>query len=290
MLNWAAKYQEAVFFDVHTGPLALLKKRLQCDLGLYSYEGHLISTTHLIFLYLTYNQDRNAPFDLNINDKLGPIGRSVATEMGRYVGRLYQDLIHLPPTDLPSTCVYSIDDKQVRMKDVKSNVYLSTIFNGSASTEINLCLVMCLALLNVTHFVMRRLTIGDPNTYFKVKYMTLYHVYVSLRNVRDFYYATGLLTNRSKQYLSLILEDEELSFAVKETKHRRTDKFRNVIVHYALDEAGVQEKDLDPSKGLFGVVEHFFDRCTVDDLSYLVDRQMSRVSKHLERWLHNEDI
>jgi hypothetical protein len=288
MLNWAANYQEAVFFRGHTGPLALLKKRLQCDLGLYSYDGHLISTTHLLFLYLTHNEDRRAPFDLAINDKLGPIARSVATDIGRYIGRLYEDLISPLPMSSPAACLYGIEDEQVQMRDVKSHVYLSTIFNGPASPEINLCLIMCLGLLNVAHFVMRQLTMGSPDTYFKLKYLTLYQVYVSLKNVRDFYYVSGLLSERSKQNLNLILDTSELNVIVKETKHRRTDKFRNVLVHYAIDEAGMQRNVVDPNKRLFGIVEHFFDGMTVEDLNDLVDLQMSKLSKQLEDWLKGE--
>jgi hypothetical protein len=45
---------------------------------------------------------------------------------------------------------------------------------------------------------------------------------------------------------------------------------------------------LDVDTRLFGLVEHFFDGHTMDELDGLLDHQMVRVSGKLEDWLRNE--
>jgi hypothetical protein len=284
-LNWAARYQEAVFFDVHTGPLAALKRRLQKDLSLSSYAGHLVLTSHLLFLYLTANEDRSAPFDLKINKKLGTVGRKVSFGIGRYLGQLHHDLVINAGLQAASACVYRLDDRVIRMDDVKSSVYLQTVFNGPASRELNLCLIMFLAYLNVTHYIMRGLVIGSPLPFFKIKYMTLYHVYLSLKNAQSFFYPH--LTEASKEYLRSILLDKDLRLVVEDTNRRPIGRFRNALVHYGLAQTGLEPQQLDPNAPLFGMVAHFFDGATVDELDSLVDRQLERVSELLERWAGN---
>jgi hypothetical protein len=281
ILESVANYQRTYFIDSHTGFLAPLKKLLQDDLGLFFYSGHLIGNTHISFSYLAHERDASGAFAPNAMQQISALSHPVGYDIGRYVSHLYHDLVGMPGADSTKLCENKIDDNLVQTKDVKSTKYFTNIFNGPSSVEINSCLLLLTSFLNVVHFVLRKMVVGDPDTFLKLKYLTLYQVCASLKKLKNFYFPTGLLTKKSKEFLELILKDKELSFALSQPK------FRNILVHYSLDGSGFPESKIDLNTRLFGLVEHVYSGYTAEDLDALVDRQLTKIFGHMEQWLHN---
>jgi hypothetical protein len=142
--------------------------------------------------------------------------------------------------------------------------------------------MLFLAFVNLVYYILQQLVVGGSPSLFKLQYLVLYHLSISLEKLSSFYYPRGVLSENSKKMLSLILKNPDLRTI------RSQMKFRNILVHYSLDEVAIPYDKLDPNVKLFGLVEHFFGGRTMEELSIIVDRQLARVSGLLEAWLRND--
>lgn len=279
ILRLISEYQRWYFNKNHRGLLGPLKRALQKDLGLYSYDGHLIGTTHVYFLYLAGERNKSGNYDLNIMDILDSTAYERSVDIGRYFGRLYKDILGAS-IDLSNSDGCASNDRQFDYRDVKSEEYYETIFNGSGSSEINSVLLMLLTFVNFTKFVIPQLAHGNLDALLVLKFIALYEVLSSIQSMTDFYYPRGLLDERSKAFLKHILSNTEAKMVLRQSKG-----FRNTVMHYALPNPATLVDKLDLNKRLFGLVEALLQGRSATDLEELTDVQIGRVSKLLEEWL-----
>lgn len=274
LLQSISKIHHERFIQSHKGLLAWMKKLIQPDLGLFAYDAHLISTTHTAHLNIGYEKEdffKKSESDTEI------LLRSLGFEIGQYVGALYEGFGGAQSNDCLGLCSYDLEEKLVKMRDVKSAKYYKHIFNGDTSSEINSSLTMLLATANFFNHIFKRLVIETPDTFFKIKFVTLYQLIISLNKLQDYYYPKGLLTPKSKEYLKEILSDKDVQLIKTKTK------LRNIFVHYDVAN-NLSKQTFDDNVRLYGLVEQFFEGQTLMDVDAIISCQLLRISEILETW------
>jgi hypothetical protein len=279
MLHAIRRHQKEHFIGGHKGILGSLKRFLQRDLGLFLLDDHPFLTTHIVFFYVAANRYKDGSYDPDIMKDLSNTGYSAGEAIGKYVSRLYNSFNPDKQISVPIATGLHIDAR-ILSKDVKSEEYYKTLFNGPSSTEINSLLVMFLAFLNFATVAVPLLTVGDSFSLFKLQYLALYQVCDGLENVRDSYYSTGLLSDTSKRFFTKIFRDKNLQLLY----NKRSTNFRNILAHYSLAEAQIPNRQLDPDTDLYGLAEYFFKGCSGAELFALVKDQIARVSETMEEW------
>jgi hypothetical protein len=206
---------------------------------------------------------------------ISPLAKAIGVEIGEYV-RLVCSGFGQDSGALQDRS-HAIDDELLRFVDVKSDRYCNSTFNGPTLPELNSCLLLFLSTTNFLRLILSRLVVGDPDTLFKAKFVTLYHLASSLSKLQAYGYSADILADRSKVFLREILSDKELK------RVKASTSFRNILVHYRIRQ--VSEDKLTHAAKLFGLVEHFFDGMSFDELDSLLDSQLGRMSAILEEWL-----
>lgn len=278
LITWFSDFHANWFVESHKGWLSWLKKLLQKDIGMFMYDEHLIGTTQIAHFNLgAENMHLSAPGP-DTDKEFSTLGQSIGFDIGEYI-RLLSKILGLNLSNEGSgLCRYGSNDELLGLEDKKSTQYYKSIFNGPASMEINFCLALFLATINFLNHIFSRLVVETPDTFFKIKFITVYHLVSSLNNLQNYYYPTGLLTEQSKEFLKEILIDKNL-------KHIKSQQgFRNILVHYKLED--YPENRLVLGAKLYGLVEYYFDGYTFEALDSLLDHQIERISKILEDWLY----
>jgi hypothetical protein len=112
---------------------------------------------------------------------------------------------------------------------------------------------------------------------FKIRFLTLYHVLVSLSILRDA--RRAYLEPRSLAYLNAILDtgDARLltSSAIK--------PLRNTLVHYGVD-ISIPSAALDPRTPLYGLVEACLPGNDYYMIDAAVDRQLELCARVMSQW------
>ncbi|OGO38198.1 MAG: hypothetical protein A2W35_08770 [Chloroflexi bacterium RBG_16_57_11] len=278
LLNWILEFNNEWHINQYKGILAPLKRMLQCDLGIYTYDDHVIGSTHTGLLNLGLKKGDLPTSSKEISAVFGPLEKSVAEGMGSYLGQLCSSPEFAPSSSGETHYEYTIQDKKLGFEDMKSQRFFAAIFNGNGSVEINFSLLLFLTTVNYFRYVLTNLVSGSSYSMFKLKFTTLYHLASSLEKLHNYYYPKNQLSDRSKQYFRATLTDKDLDLI------RRQRKFRNILVHYALE--GVPEGILDLSTRMYGLTEYFFDGITFNELDSKLDNQIARMSDVLEEWLN----
>ena len=111
-----------------------------------------------------------------------------------------------------------------------------------------------------------------------MKYVNLYHISSSLRQLRTTFDTT--LSIDSKNYLDAIINDADLNFITSQSQ------FRNIVVHYGI--RNVSESQIDRNLRFYGLIERFYPGHSFESLNMLLDNQIKRLSNVLEEWKGQE--
>jgi hypothetical protein len=268
------------FVNSHKGLLSELKKLIQTDLGLYIYNNHIIATTHIAFFNLGY-ADHISLFTQGVASGT-PLSSSFGHDVGQYLSLLYR-FLHPQDDFIPPTfCKYNIQGTLLRSKDVKSKNYYTTIFNGTSSEQLNACLMFFMTSANFASYILPELVESRNFTFFKIKFLTLYHLVISLTKFQNYFYNQNILTTRSKEYFKKIFSGKDL----KRIKNRAD--FRNILVHYNFENYLSKQRNVlvnfQPDREFYGLVEHFFNGNTAIDVDDLIDSELHRIATILEEW------
>lgn len=278
-LKWILEFYHAWMNSDYVGVLGWLKKWLQDDLGIYFYDGHIISTTQIAMFNLGFEDGDLTTTKMGKPIGLSELSKSIGYDLGEYVGFLLSGFNNADLSEEKvELCKYNLNDKAFYSKDKKAQAYLQRIFNGKATPHINSCLLLFLATVNFPLYIFSQLVVDTPPTWFKIKFLTLYHLASSVKKLQDYYRPSGQFSELSKMYLQKLLDDSELK-TIKSKAH-----FRNILVHY--DIRNIPEKNLQSGIKYFGMIEYFFDGASFEDLNGMVDRQLLRISRTLEDWFH----
>ena len=246
-----------------------LARPLECDLGIFTYNGRIIGTTHSMQCNLGLSIN-----DVSLSD-LGPAILGVAAECSRFVDSIAR------AHDWHGTSFLNyVDPKRISMKDKRAARYYRSLFDRSLPLGLRASLLSFQASLNFLHEMLSAdRESRSCGTVTKLKYITLRHIYTSLRRVELQYQPA--LNAKSRWLLNAALTPtaEAKILAVSD------NRLRNVLVHYGLGKTptGVLSRDLP----LFGLVETFCPGHTFDSFSEIVDSEVQRVSLILNKWSSN---
>lgn len=277
LLKWIMEFSKEWHINGHVGLLAPLKRCLQDDLGVLFYDGHVIGSTHGGLFNAGYEKKDLPTTSHKISDVLVPLSRSIGVALGQYLGQLCS-LPEFAPNNIESVFLYNIEEEKMKYKDEKADKYFSTVFNGSKTVDMNFSLLMFLSTLNFMQYLFGNVVVGTPPTLLKLKFITLYHLISSLEKLKKYFYSTGMLSNDSKIYFQEILEEEELMLLTKQKA------LRNILMHYSI--RGIPEISLNISEDLFGLLQYYFDGKTYSEIDEMLNRQISRISAILEKWIN----
>ncbi len=199
----------------------------------------------------------------------------VGKELGEYLGWLKK----LPEFKSIKTNAfkYEIEDSKFYYQDVKSDEFFSSSFNKSDQNSINFSLLLFLSTVNFIDHIFTRIISEDVvYSFFKIKFIMLYHLASSLKKLESYCYPKNSLSNDSKEFLKKILKDKDLKMIQSKTE------LRNILVHYKIG----KNSDLYFS-GDFNfktLIEYFFNGHTFEEIDGKVNHQIKRISSILEQW------
>lgn len=276
LLKWIMKFNEEWHINEHKGFLAPLKRALQDDLGIFFYDGHIIGSTHIGLFNMGYEEKHLPATSLEISKILPPLSYSIGEGLGSYLGQL-SSFPEFKPSSFGVNFSYNIKDEKLKYRDQKAEKYFEAVFNSNKTVDLNFSLFLFLATLNFLRYIFNNIVMDSPITLFKLKFITLYHTASSLEKLKKYFYHKEHLSARSKAYFEKVLRDEDLEYL------KRQKKFRNILVHYKIEE--ILENSLDSNLTLYGLVEHYFDGRTYDEIIRTLDEQIERISSILEEWI-----
>lgn len=276
-LDWILRFSRGWMNSGHIGLAGWLKRWIQPDMGLYFFDDHLISTTHVAFYNLGYEAGSIAVTAQGEPIGLSELSHSVGRDIGEYIGFLSDEFTKTLGTSTTKLCQHQIDDAAFRFADKKALSFLRSLDSSNEPLHVNSCILLALSAVNFLVYVFRKMVVNEPNTWFKIKFLTLYHVTLSLTTLQNRFYKSGL-SQKSKQLIANVLADKELKIL------RNQSAFRNIIVHYGI--RNVPESNLLLDCQYFGLVERFFGGATFTDVNNLLDLQLARLSTALEDWMN----
>jgi len=243
---------------------------LETDLGLYSYDERIITTTHAATFHLGFE-----PVAI-LKDGSGPKLRAVYEEYGRYFRGLGARI-----DSGEKTFMSYLDPKRFdrHPNDVRSTKYYSRVFNGKDSPDINRLLMVLRGLMN---FVDSVVTVGADSdaveyTVFKMRFLTLYQVLGSLQMLHD--ERSGDLTTQSMRLIEKITGTPSASLIMD----RASKPFRNTLMHYNLD-SRVDLIRVDVAQPFFGLVPIYFPSHDVASFIETVNSCIEETTSVMEAW------
>lgn len=244
-------------------------RRWEKDLGLFTYEGMLVTTSHAAAFHLGVE-----PQNL-FRDDDGAYIRSTMEQVGRCFHKLGARL-DAPGDD---TFVRHLVGNRVKRTDVRASDYYPRTFNGSTTEAINGVLTDFQTLMN---FIDKVITAGAnvlnlEYTVFKVRYITVYAVLQSLK----------LLKEDSRYPLSptstAVIENILAAPAGRAVTDGSVRHFRNTLMHYNLLPSADTAK-VDLNQPLFGLVPQYFASYDFEGLSEVVDTCIRETASYLNNW------
>jgi len=275
LLDEISEFLKDLFINSHKGSLASVKKALQPDMGISFYGNHIIGSTHTGLLLSGLEKVQLSEAFEDTEDNTNSIFYIVGNELGEYLGWLKR----LPEFKSIKTnnFKYEIEDSQFYYQDVKSDQFFSSIFNKNDQNSINLSLLLFLSIVNfIDHIFVKIIPEDVLYSFFKIKFITLYHLASSLKKLESYCYPKNFLSNESKEFLKKILKDKDLKMIQSKTE------LRNILVHYKIE----KNSDLYFS-GNFNfknLIEYFFDGHTFEEIDKKLNYQIKRISSILQQW------
>lgn len=249
------------FVDSHTGLLAPLKRLIQPDLGLFTYDGHLFSTTHA------------AEFSFGSGNDPRAGAREFSEDIAGYVADIVNKL-GLSDTDFD--CPAATSDAPIPakfiMKDVKNAGFYSRGSLGTLGTNFAAGISYVLASLSYAHFILRELPCARSETFFKIKFLCAYYANDSLNTLQSVLHGRRALPPKAAAVLSVVLSNPQSKWL------RKRDNLREFLVHYqpqklTNDMAGLSYREL---------VSRFLGTKSFGHVDLLLDDYISNTIKALE--------
>ncbi|MFD4245251.1 hypothetical protein ACFWP3_27240 [Streptomyces sp. NPDC058525] len=238
------------------------------DLGLWSYRGRLVTTTQVASFYLGAT-----PQELADPKSLGLARMAVGESQGGYIARFLGTL----PWEGPTTFVNVMNLGEIENEDVKTEKYFKGAFDPAFDDGMVGALTAFRCALNFLDVMLSGdKDIASAETVFKIKFVTLYQVMASLRELRSHYGAS--VTGRSQGILDAILGHSTTALMLQ----RNRTGFRNTLIHYRPTARVTAQLSL--SLPLCGLVEAYYPGYDFLTLSQEIDEHIVRVAELCEEW------
>lgn len=243
-------------------------RRWERDLGLFTYDGTLITTSHAAAFHTGADASkflRDRKYSVRIMQEVGQCFRTLGSRMD---------------TQGAETFVRSLSGARVQPEDVLASTYYAKAFNGAVTeAAINVALTDFQVRMN---FINKVITAGADirnleYTVFKIRYVTLYQVLSSLKLLKED--ARYPLPSSSSAALDSIL-DTDLVRVITDGAVR---EFRNTLMHYNLLK-GADTMKVDLGQPIFGLVPQYFPGYDFAGLSEVVDTCIRETADALNSW------
>ncbi|MGW1564018.1 hypothetical protein ACWCQ1_47330 [Streptomyces sp. NPDC002144] len=245
-------------------------RRWEKDLGLFTYDGTLVTTSHAAAFHLGVEADKlfqndNGVYRIGITRQMGQCFAALGARMDTHGGE---------------TFVRFLSGSRLKSADVLASTYYAEAFNGAATqAAINVALTDFQVRMN---FINKVITAGSDirnleYTVFKIRYITLYQVLLSLKLLKeDSRYPLSPASTR-------VIENILAAPAGRVVTDRSVRHFRNTLMHYnLLPSADTARVDL--GQPIFGLVPQYFPGYDFEGLSALVDTCISETASALNDW------
>ncbi|XHM66177.1 hypothetical protein ACE6JH_04945 [Streptomyces nigra] len=247
-----------------------LARFLETDLGIYSYDKKIISTTHAATFHLGFD-----PL-ISLEDRTGLTLQSVYEEYGAYFHHLGARL-----DSNSHTFVNYVESRLFDRypNDVRAAKYYRRVFNGNVTPDINRLLMVFRGLMNFIDSVVTLGQASDRNEYtvFKIRFLTVYQVLRSLSMLHD--ERPGELTAQSMRFIERITSTS----AARLITDPVSKPFRNTLMHYDLD-SRIDMARVDTAKPLFGLVPIYFPSHDFESFADTVDACIEETTSLMEEW------
>ncbi|WP_143681132.1 hypothetical protein [Streptomyces sp. 2R] len=251
-----------------------LARFLETDLGLSSYDGRLVSTTHAATFHLGF--EPNELLAEGSGDKI----RAVFEEYGSYFAGLGASLDDQGAETFVTSLSPSILDEP---RDVRASKYYRKVFNGPETPELNAILTTFRAMLNFAEIVVSSGVDRQHLDYtaFKIGYLSLYQVLRSVRILLDD--SSYRLTVRSAAIADRIVNLE----SARDMLNPAAKPFRNMLMHYNLPPK-IDIAKVDLSQPFFGTIPIYFPRHDTFSLIRLVNQCGATAAAIFDEWAEGD--
>jgi hypothetical protein len=248
------------FMRPHTGILGSLKRAIQPDLGIFFYEEHAISTTHML------------EFGIGIKLDNKQVGYNLGIEQGQFTGSMLHLLGLSNPAPLPATKLPG----RLEMRDIKSPKLYQRGILGKLPLEITIGLTVLLVNLNYVRYILPPFLESHIHTRLRIKFVAAYHADKSLRVIQGRLYKDGVLSSdaiEGRNLLGKILGNPE-------SKWLQNQKvLRNLFVHYIVKESFLANIPTEATRQQ--VIEKLANK-TLAEIEALIDEHLYRITHLLE--------
>jgi len=211
------------------------------DLGVFSYDNVPISNTHAAAFLLGVDADI-------LFGPPEPLGDILMSTMGGYGQYFAQWGANLDPA-ATSFMVEMDASRFVPGRDVRSQGYYTSVFNGASTPDINALLSLFQALMNVVAMLLPLdTTEASRQTVIKLQFLTTYHVIRSLKQLALVH--GSKLTDTSLATIEQIALQEMAVLATSDA----AKVLRISLVHYDIH-SRIELSDLAIDSLLYGLVE-----------------------------------
>ena len=249
-------------------------RRWVTDIGLFHYAGALVGTTHVI----NYNLgiEPSLLYTDSAEDQ-ATLTRSFGQMFGEYIAALVPDVGRYGPG---ASWLSAVDARRFgSLDDRRSWEYYRASFASAGRQGLapTLSLLQC-ALNTVDVFLSPDdLSPLEVETAFKLRYITLYHVASSIRQL------SSLQDPRVDE--DTVARGRELAALphVQQMLAPKARPLRNTLVHYSPD-SRIEESQLDPDQPIGGLANVFSPGLTFRELDDLTTHAVSRAASFLNTW------
>ncbi|MFB7761471.1 hypothetical protein [Streptomyces xiamenensis] len=247
-----------------------LARFLETDLGLYSYGGRLVTTTHAATFHLGFEPNQL------LAEGAGSNIRAVFEEYGSYFAGLNASL----DDQGAETFVTALSTSTLNeSRDVRASKYYRKVFNGPDTPELNAILTTFRAMLNFSEIVVSSGVDRQHLDYtaFKIGYLSLYQVLRSTRILLDD--SSYPLTARSAAIADRIVNLESAQHIL----NPKSRPFRNMLMHYNLPpKLDIAKVNLD--QPFFGTVPIYFPLHNIASFIQLVNQCCATTAAFFDEW------
>lgn len=254
-----AERQRQFFMAPHIGILGPLKRAIQPDLGLSTYDGHIFATTHATVFSFGHDND------------LAERAFSIGEALGAYTATLLNMFRLQMPVPSPSSALPGT----IEMKDIKSEALYRRGPLGGTPTELAAGMTVLLVSLNNMRYILHRLLPVNGHTQFRLKFIAAYHADSNLRIIQNRLASDSTVPADAVSIFREILGNPDSRWLRKRTT------LRNLLVHYTVDEQHAAA--LSPAVNRRQTIEHFGGQLAYSEMDALLNRHVERMSLALER-------
>lgn len=259
------------FNQPHKGLLGTVKRLIQPDLGLSTYDGHLFSTTHIIAFNFGSPNGSDDPLSLA---ELGRMAQGVSGELGAYIGAVHT-FFNLPQLDFSKSETRLLGN--IVSIDIKARALLNRGAIGAMEPHCPAGLVAILANVNYVLFILRGLMSATLPTLFKLKFLCAYHAEASIRAIQQTQYSRSNPSQEVQEIFKRVLGHSDARWI------RKKKELRNFLMHYKLD---VRLRNQIAAEAPYsGVIESILGDRTYEEVDKLLDRYLHVLSESLEAGL-----